>query len=210
MTAVRGAGSFPRSGAAAGAGSALTFTVVHDLFISDIWAMLLPMLVAGAVCGACLGWSYRRLAVRPTVPGWLRYNGTFLVMFGLLGALSVAVFDPVTTMAEVVSANAPPDDLIAEAMPMTVAFTLVTATVVTLLHARRSRELGPVLLTTSVLVLLLGLNVSAIGLVEIPSGSAYLVAELFGLIVALDVVFALGVVALERRVLAEPGRARVS
>lgn len=197
-----GALPYPRSGAVAGAVSVLVFTWVHDLVISDIWAMLVPMLLAGAACGACLGWTYRRLAARPTVAGWLRYNATHLVMFGLLGALSVAVFEPVTTMAAVATTNAPPHDLIAQAMPMTIVFTLVTAVSVTWLHGRRWRELGPVLVTVTVLVALLGLNVSAIGLVEIPSGSAYVIAELFGLIAALDVVFALVFVGLERASLA--------
>lgn len=197
-----GTASYPRSGAVAGAVSALAFTWIHDLFISDIWAMLLPMMVAGAGCGACLGWTYGRLAGRPTVSGWLRYNATHLVMFGVLGAVSVAIFEPVTTMGAVVAADAPPDALIAEAMPMTVVFTLATAVLVTLLHGRGPADLGPVLVTVTVLVALLGLNISAIGLVEIPSGSLSVVAVLFGLVVALDVVFAGAFVGLERESLA--------
>jgi hypothetical protein len=50
-----------------------------------------------------------------------------------------------------------------------------------------------------VLVLSLGLNVSAIGLVDIPRGSLYLIMELFGLIVALNGVYAVVFVALERQ-----------
>lgn len=49
-----------------------------------------------------------------------------------------------------------------------------------------------------VLVVFLGLNVSAIGLVEIPRGSFLLVAELFGLIVVINVGFAATFVVLER------------
>ena len=40
-----------------------------------------------------------------------------------------------------------------------------------------------------VLVALLGLNVSAIGLVAIPAGALYLIVELFALILVLNVVY---------------------
>ena len=49
------------------------------------------------------------------------------------------------------------------------------------------------------LVLLLGLNVSAIGLVTIPRGSLYLVLEMFGLILALNVVYVAVFFVLERK-----------
>lgn len=58
-------------------------------------------------------------------------------------------------------------------------------------HGRTLRHFLVVLLTCTVLVLLLGLNVSAIGLVEIPSSALFVVAELFGLIVALNAVYAM-------------------
>jgi hypothetical protein len=48
---------------------------------------------------------------------------------------------------------------------------------------------GAVLLTCVVLVLLLDLNVSVIGLVSFLSSSLYLVIEMLGLIVALNVVY---------------------
>jgi hypothetical protein len=43
------------------------------------------------------------------------------------------------------------------------------------------------------------LNVSIIGLVSLPSGSLYLVVELFALILALGVVFAVAFAILERK-----------
>jgi hypothetical protein len=187
-----------RSGAVAGAASTLVFTWVHDLVISDIWAMLAPMLVAGVACGASLAWSYRRVAARPSVAGWLGYTATHVVMLGLLGAVSVAVFEPVSTMAELVTADAPPDALIGRAMPLTVAYTLASAAVSTAGFARTLRGFGPVLAATTLLVALLGLNVSVIGLVEIPAGSRVVVAELLGLVALLGAVFAGGAVVLER------------
>ncbi len=49
------------------------------------------------------------------------------------------------------------------------------------------------------LVILRGLNVSAIGLVYIPGGSVYLIVELFGLILVINVVYVAVFIALERK-----------
>ena len=193
-----------RSGVLAGAVSAFAFTLVHDLFISDIWGMLIVMVVAGAVCGLCMGWSYGRLFDAPSIGSWLGYNLVYLVMFGLLGATSVIVFDPVTTLAEVIEDEGPIDELIRMALPMTVIFALATVAATSVLFGRRTSDIRPIFVTVSVLVLFLGLNVSAIGLVDIPRDSTYLVAELFGLIVVIDVAFAATFLILERERLAGP------
>jgi hypothetical protein len=58
-----------------------------------------------------------------------------------------------------------------------------------------------VLITVTVLVLLLGLNVSAIGLVDIPTDSTLLIAEMFGLILALALLNAAVFSVLERQAL---------
>jgi hypothetical protein len=192
-------GHYARSGAAAGAASAFVFAVVHDLLISDIWFSLIALLAAGAVCGLCLGWSYVLLVAAPSLRGWVRYNLLYLAMFLLLGAASVLVYEPVTTLSAVIAANAAPDELIRQAMPMTIAFTLATAAVVSLQYPKSWRRFGAILLTCSVLVLSLGLNVSAIGLVDIPHGSLYLIIELFGLILALNGVYVVVFVGLERQ-----------
>jgi hypothetical protein len=189
---------FARSGALAGAASALGFAVIHHVLISDIWFSAVAMVAAGAVCGLCVAWTYGIVAGTPSVSGWLRYNATHVGLFGLLGAVSVAVFEPVTTVAALVAADGPPGDLIGTAMPMTLAFVVAASVVVGALHARRWSDLGPITVTMAVLVLVLGLNVSVIGLVEIPAGSAFLVVELFGLIVAIDVMFVAVFAALER------------
>jgi hypothetical protein len=116
-----------RSGAVAGALSAFAFAIIHDVFISDIWFSLVMMMVAAALCGVCIGWSYGLLVEAPSVGSWLRYNMLYVAMFVLLGAASVLVFEPVTTIAVLVAANEPPGELIRQAMPMTVVFTLATA-----------------------------------------------------------------------------------
>lgn len=191
-------GRFALSGALSGVISTLVFTVVHEIFISDIWFMLVPMLVAGALCGALVSWSYGLLVAVPSRPGWLIYNLIYVVLFGLLGVASVLLFEPVTTMAAVVSLNGPPTALIDQAMPMTIGFTLGMAVLITLLYGRSLTKFAAVLLTCVVLVALLGLNVSAIGLVAIPAGSLIVIAELFGLIVVLNAVYAAVFVVLER------------
>jgi hypothetical protein len=188
-----------RSGALAGAGSALAFTILHHLTISNIWFAVLPMLLAGAACGLCVAWSYDRLFPIATPGTWIRYNAAYVVLLVLLGAASIVAFEPVTTIAELVAAGGPPDALIATAMPLTIAFTLVAAVLIGLVWGRSLGDAAAVLVTCTVVVLLLGLNVSALGLVHVPSGALYLVAEMFGLIVALNAAYVLAYGLLERR-----------
>lgn len=186
------------SGALAGAFSTLVFTIIHDIFISDIWLMLTPMLIAGMLCGGLVSWSYSLLVNTNTLKSWLGYNLIYTVLFGLLGAASVLIYEPVTTMDAVVNLNGPPTELINQAMPMTVIFTTGMAIFITILYGPSRVKFGSVLLTCIVLVASLGLNVSAIGLVSIPVGFLYLIFELFGLIAALDLVYAVVFILLER------------
>jgi hypothetical protein len=199
------------SGAAAGCISAFIFTVIHDIFISDIWSMLVIMLVAGAMCGAAVSWSYSMLVSRPSLKSWLAYNLLYDGMFMLLGLVSLLLFEPVTSMAALIAVNGPPDALIGQAMPVTAVFTLVMAVAISLVYGFNYRfslsRFGAVLLTSMTLVLLLGLNVSVIGLVSIPRGSWYLVAEMFGLILVLNMVLVIVVTGLERKSLL-PGDAK--
>ncbi len=195
---------FVLSGALAGTFSAFIFTFVHDIFISDIWFSLLIMLVAGALCGASLAWSYTLLVDKSSLRSWLVYNLLYDAMFFLLALVSVLIFEPVTTMAALISLNGPPHDLIAQAMPITATFTFVMALVISIIYGFRWSSFGSALLTSVVLVLLLGLNVSVIGLVDIPRGSWYLVAEMLGLILMLNVAFVASFVVLERKALLRP------
>ena len=181
-------------GAAAGALAALAFAAVHALWITDIWFSLVPMMIAGALCGATIAWSYGRL-FEPSIRTWLGYNACYVIALAVLGLVSVAVFEPRTTMAEVLAGDGPPVDLIADALPLTIAFTLATALVLGALYGRTPAAFGTILVTTSVLVVLLGLDVSVIGLIRIPTESLYLVVELAALIVVLAGSFAALVVA---------------
>lgn len=199
--------NYSRSGTVAGAISAFGFAFLHALFISDIWFSLPIMVVAGALCGLCVAWSYRLLVTTSSFGTWLRYNTVYVVLLALLAVVSVITFDPVTTMAALLSANGPPDDLIRQALPMTGIFTLLSAVTVSMLHKRGPLQFAAALLTCAVIVLFLGLNISTIGLVFIPRGSLFLVVEMFGLILAINIFYTVAFTALERKSLLHARRA---
>jgi hypothetical protein len=177
-------------GALAGALSAFVFTAIHDLMISNIWFMLVPMALAGAVCGMGLALSYALLVDSPTAGGWLRYNLLYLLLLFGLAPLSLLLFEPVTTIpALLASPDGLPAELIREILPLAAVYTLFMALFITWLYGRRWSRLVVVLPTCAVLVLLLGLNIAAFGLVHLTSGWAPLMLELLGLVVALNLVY---------------------
>jgi hypothetical protein len=59
-------------GRAAGALATVGFMVVHDLMIADIWSSARRMVLAGALCGLRLTWSYGTAVTGHTEPadGW--------------------------------------------------------------------------------------------------------------------------------------------
>jgi hypothetical protein len=99
-------------------------------------------------------------------------------------------------MAELLTLDGPPGDLIGDAFPLTIVFTLGTAVILSVLFGRTPAAFGAILVTSSVITALLGLDVSLIGMVQIPTSSLYLVVELAGLIVVLAGSFAAVVIAL--------------
>jgi hypothetical protein len=200
--------TYARSGAVAGAVSALAFTVIHDLLISDIWFAAIVMMLAAALCGLCIGWSYGQLARQHSLRTWLGYNLLYVVMLVLLGLASVLLFEPVMSLAALMVLNGPPHDLIAQALPMTLLFTVAFAALFSFFYGPGWRPFAIILLTATVIVLLLGLNISALGLVSIPRGAGYLVAEFLGLVVFINVVYALTFIALERQSLVADSRWR--
>ena len=80
---------------------------------------------------------------------------------------------------------------------MTIASTIVTTAIIGRMYARTWIHYAAILLTCAVLVSLLGLNVSVIGLISIPHSSVYLIVELVGLLLALNVVFVIVFAALQ-------------
>lgn len=199
MQARTGDPRFLLSGAAAGAVSALAFTALHHLLISDIWFSVVAMLVAGALCGLCLAWSYRRLFRSPSVSTWAGYNLVFVALLALLCLVSLLVYEPVTTIPELFVAGGPPTELIRQAMPLTVGFTLVAAALLWYLWGRGLLDAVTILLTCALIVAVLGLNVSITGLVFLQGGTAYLFVEQFGLTLFLNLVFVGVFLLLERK-----------
>ena len=182
-------GRFLFSGAVAGAISTFIFIIIHDILISDIWSMSVIMLLVGALCGGSISGSYGLLVERPFWQSWLVYNLIYVGMLILLGLVSVLLFEPVTTIAALSAAGGLPMDLLGQAMPMTAVFTLLMSVLITLVYGRSWAKFGVVLFTSALLVLLLGHNVFILGLIAIPQGSLYLVLEMFGLILLLNIVY---------------------
>jgi hypothetical protein len=52
----------------------------------------------------------------PAFKNGLAYNLVYMAMFGILGAVSVAAFDPITTVESLIEVNESPNELIGKAM----------------------------------------------------------------------------------------------
>jgi hypothetical protein len=193
-----GRAGFIGSGAVAGAVAALVFTAVHQLLINPIWFALPAMLVAGAICGTCLAWSYTLVVPTSTVRSWLGYNSLYLVMIVALGLTSLIAFEPVTTIAALLQTNEPPRALIGSALPVSGLFTLATAALLSAAYRPGWRGAGGLLVTTGVLVLVLGLNISILGLVGVPRGALGVLVEVLALLMTLSGVYVGVVVVLNR------------
>jgi hypothetical protein len=191
------------SGAVAGATSVVVFTAVHQWLISDIWNTLLPMMAAGALCGVTMAWSYARLfGQRLSLASWVGYNALYVGLLVLLGLVSVIVFEPIVTAAEILEiGGAPPPELFRSATPLTVVFVLLSAAGIGRLWGRSVLDYVAVLLACTTVVVLLGINLSILGLVRFTSGSLPLLGMTYVLVVLLNAVFAAVFAALERRAL---------
>jgi hypothetical protein len=156
------------------------------------------MLLAGALCGTCLTWSYALVVPAPTVGSWVRYNLAYLAMFVALGLTSLLTFEPVTTIAALLQAKQPPRALIGRALPVSGLFTLATAALLSVVYRPGWRGAAGLLLSTAVLVLLLGLNISILGLVGVPRAALGVLVEVLALLLALAGVYVGVVVGLNR------------
>ena len=179
------------AGAAAGVVATTVFTSLHHLFISPIWWALPFMAVAGAVCGAVLAWCYTSLVAVRTAGSWAVFVGLYIVMFGLLAMASSIVYEPIITMAEVVNSTGGNPIPIGESLGLMVVFTLGWAAFLSVFYQRGWRGFVAALAATTILMLLLGVNVSTMGLVDVPTTGWVLVIEFFGYLIALGVSFGL-------------------
>ena len=186
-----------RSGAVAGVVSAGAFALVHAVFISEIWFSLPMLLAAGVSCGFFLGWTFGLLFDKPSLGSWFRYNALFVALLASIAVVSELVYETIITLAEVMTG--PPGSLYLRAMPVTILTIFAISAIVFKLYGRTPVQFAAILLTSSVLVLFLGLNVSLMGLVFVPTDSLYLIVENFGLIIALGLVYCVVFAGLERR-----------
>lgn len=179
------------AGAIAGVVSVLVFTILHQIFINPIWWMFPIMAVAGAGCGLCLSWCYTKLVPEPSWRSWWGYIGMFIVMFGLLTLASMIIYEPIITMAEMVESSGGNPIPMSETLALMVVFTVVWAGLLTLTYKGGWRGFGAASVTIAVLMLLLGFNLSTVGLVEVPTEGWVLLAEFFGYVIALSVTYGL-------------------
>lgn len=186
------------AGAAAGVVATTVFTIAHHLFISPIWWAFPFMAVAGAACGASLVWCYSRLVGSATGRSWAIFVGLFTIMFGLLAVASSIVYEPIITMAEVVGSTGGNPIPIGESMSLMIIFTLGWAMFLSAIYRRGWHGFWAALMATTILMLPLGVNVSTMGLVEIPTAGWLLVLEFFGYLAALGVSFGLSYHLIER------------
>jgi hypothetical protein len=75
----------------------------------------------------------------------------------------------------------------------------IPAALITIFWGRNLVDIAAILLTCTVLIILLGLNVSVLGLVYLPGSAISLVAKMFGLILLLNLVYLATFLLLERK-----------
>ncbi len=162
------------SGAISGVVVVFGFTILHNIFIADIWFNVGPMLFAGALCGFCVAWSYRASATRHSTAAWFGHAGLYAVEMIALGAVSLLVLQPQFTMAELLVADDAFDRLLPPSVPLMIGAMVVGTILFWLYYGRRPAALAPILVTQVLLVFLLGHQFAFLGLVE--SSSLLLVA----------------------------------
>ena len=111
---------------------------------------------------------------------------------------SSLVYEPIITMAEVVDSTGGNPIPIGESMELMVLFTLGWAAFLSVFYRRGRRDFAAALTATAILMLILGVNVSTMGLVEIPTTGWVLVLEFFGYLAAPGVSFGLSYRFIER------------
>ena len=131
------------------------------------------MLLAGALCGYCVAWSYRKGVTDHSTTTWFRYGGLYAIEMIALGAVSLAVFQPRFTMADLMVADDAFERLIPPSMPLMIGAMVVGAVLVWLYCGRRQAAFASILVTQVLLVFLIGHQFAFLGLVE--SSSALLV-----------------------------------
>lgn len=185
-------------GAVSGGLTTLAFVLLHDLWISDIWFNLGPMLLAGTVCGLVIVWGYTNAVPDHSSARWFAYNGWLVGLLVALGVASFVVLDPRFTMAEAMAMDDALAELIPPALPLMITATLVGTLVLWVAYGRRTATLAPIVVTQTLLVFLVGHNLAILGLVELSDDLVAVFIEFIGLTAFLGVGFAAGLVLLTR------------
>lgn len=183
-------------GAIAGSLTVLAFAVLHDIWISDIWFNIAPMVLSGALCGLSIVWSYQATTPEHSRIRWWGYNAACALLLVGLGAASFLILEPRFTMAEIMNADDALARLLPPAMPLIIGGTLVGTLALWLAFGRRRSALLPTLVTQALLMFLVGHNLAILGLVDIPTDQWYRVAEFVGVTFFLAACFALASMAL--------------
>ena len=171
----------------------LGFAVVHDVFIVDIWSSIRRMVMAGALCGLCIVWSYNKAVADHSTRRWFGYNGSCAALLIALGGVSFVVLDPKFTMAELLVSDDALVEVIPPALPLMVAASVVGTLLLWALFGRKGAALIPILATQVLLVFLVGHNLATLGLVETSSDLINVVWKFVELTVFLASAFAAGV-----------------
>jgi len=184
-------------GALVGVLTVLGFVVIHEILIVDIWDSLRRMVVAGAVCGLCLVWSYNKAVPGHSTTRWFGYNASYAALLVALGAVSFVVLEPRFTMAELMVSDDALAQVIPPALPLMIVAAVAGSFLLWVLYGRRRAALIPILVTQTLLVLLVGHNLAILGVVEMSADLLYVVGEFVALTVALAAGFAAGVMLIE-------------
>lgn len=180
------------AGAAAGGSTVLVFAALHDVWISDIWWNIVPMVFAGSISGLAISWSYRKAVPAHTTWRWLGYNGLSTALLVALGVASLLVLDPKHTMAQAMAMDDALAVLLPPAAPLMIWATVGATLVAWSWFGRRRAALVPILLTQGLLMFLVGHNLAILGLVELSGGLIVAFLEFVGLTFFLGGVFAVG------------------
>ena len=180
-------------GALSGVVVVLGFTVVHNVFIADIWFNVGPMLFAGALCGFCITWSYRKGVAEHSTAAWFRYAGLYAAELIALGAVSLVVLRPRFTMAELMVADDAFEQLMPPSMPLMIGAMVVGTVLIWLYLGRCRAALVAIAVTQVLLVFLLGHQFAFLGLVESSSVLLVIFSEFALFTVGIAAAFCFGV-----------------
>lgn len=172
-----------RAGSLAGIFSTFVFALTHHFFIENIWYAFFIMASVGMISGISLAFTYFYIVEIPTAQNWGLYNLIFVVKYVMLGAVSILVFEPVTTIPEIMQLNHRSGDMYTTALPLAIVFMLIFSFIMSIMFAQKPRQFLAIMLTSIVMTIGLGLNVSILGLVYTNKSGLELIMEVMGLVV---------------------------